>query len=199
VDSEGKPVPKKKRARQLNDQKGNSIADIADVLGRLGAGEKATGKGKRLGLHGEGEGVTVGVRWADVGDARFARGWSDNVVHETLEALTNNRIVGALWGSKKVVEQRKAAAKADGSKGKEKAGMSKEERKAWLQEQRSKNKKKQQKEAYEKKRAEVLEFQRKRRGVYKLRILKQALAQGVSKTEANKLQKSASKPILAEA
>jgi hypothetical protein len=208
VDAEGKPVEKKKRARQLNDQKGNSIADIADVLSRLGKqeavkGEERVGEGRRIGLKGEGEGVTVDVRWVDHTDAGFAREWSSNVVHSRLEALTNNRVVGALWGSKKVAAEAKAAARAEvleNSAAKlEKSLMTKEERRALVIQQRKTNKATQKKDAFEKKRTAVLQEQKKKRGLYKLRVMKQALAQGMSKAEANKLHKTVMKPIPAVA
>ena len=77
----------------MNDQKANSIADIAAVLSKLDLGVPVrTGKGKRLGIHGQGEGVAVGVRWSDILDAEFAKEWSPNVVHGELTRHTNNRV-----------------------------------------------------------------------------------------------------------
>jgi hypothetical protein len=44
-DADGKLIPKKKRGRQINDQKANSVADIAAVLGKIG-----TSEGEAIGL-----------------------------------------------------------------------------------------------------------------------------------------------------
>jgi hypothetical protein len=76
------------RGRKLMDQKANSVADMAFVLGRLeGNGEMGTEKekGERIGLQGEGTGALVEVLWRDVLDAEFAETWSGNVVHGVLE------------------------------------------------------------------------------------------------------------------
>jgi hypothetical protein len=85
-----KPLSKKDRGRKLMDQKANSVADMAVVLGDLGAegdggGIVAEGKGK--GKEGEvkqAENVVVEVRWKDLLDAEFARTWTDNVIHDSL-------------------------------------------------------------------------------------------------------------------
>ncbi|KAE9379304.1 hypothetical protein N431DRAFT_364400 [Stipitochalara longipes BDJ] len=82
VDEEGKFRSKKVRARKICDQKANSVADIAAVLGRLelqeGVDEVKTGG---IGLQGEGSGEKVEVLWNDLNDAEFAETWSENVEH----------------------------------------------------------------------------------------------------------------------
>jgi hypothetical protein len=68
--------------RKICDQKANSIADIAAVLGRLELqeGVEEVQKG-RIGLQGEGSGEKVEVLWNDLNDAEFAETWSENVEH----------------------------------------------------------------------------------------------------------------------
>ncbi|KAF4637904.1 hypothetical protein G7Y89_g175 [Cudoniella acicularis] len=94
---DGKFLPKHKRARQLCDQKANSVADMAAVLGRL-AEQKFEDK---IGIKGEGTGAVVNVKWNDLLDAEFAETWSDNVVHDKLESHTNHRDFNKVWGLKK--------------------------------------------------------------------------------------------------
>ncbi|EHK98051.1 hypothetical protein M7I_6099 [Glarea lozoyensis 74030] len=101
VTSAGIPVPKQKRGRLLNDQKANSIADLAPAIGN------------RLGLYDESQGAVVGVRWADIADANFAKSWSSNVVHNTLTSLYKNPFVGALWGSLKTPKKTASADEAE--------------------------------------------------------------------------------------
>lgn len=88
-DEDGKFIPKKKRGRQINDQYANSVADIANVLGKIG-----TPEGEEIGLQGtvreDGERTKVEVRWKNLADAEFADKWSENVVHDTLVWEENN-------------------------------------------------------------------------------------------------------------
>jgi len=77
------------------DQKANSVADMAFVLGRLGTVEErgkreaekevGTEKGERIGLQGEGTGAQIEVLWRDVLDAEYAETWSGNVVHGLMQ------------------------------------------------------------------------------------------------------------------
>ena len=87
VDKDGKTISRKDRGRKLCDQKANSVADIAAVLGKIG-----TPEGEEIGLKGfeaEGEAAAeapyVEVKWSDLIDAQFAETWSQNVVHDKLE------------------------------------------------------------------------------------------------------------------
>jgi len=88
-DEDGKFIPKKKRGRRINDQYANSVADIANVLGKIG-----TPEGEEIGLQGtvreDGERTKVEVRWKNLADAEFADKWSENVVHDTLGWEENN-------------------------------------------------------------------------------------------------------------
>jgi hypothetical protein len=78
------PLSRKGRGWKLVDQKANSVADMAEVLGRIG-----TVMGEEIGLRvkdeGEGKNVVVEVRWKDLLDAEFAHTWSENVIHDVLE------------------------------------------------------------------------------------------------------------------
>jgi hypothetical protein len=89
-DGKKKLTQKKKRGRKIMDQKANSVADIAAVLGKIG-----TKKGDAIGLKGVMEGREdahrVEIRWSDMLDAEFAETWSENVVHDTLDWSKNNR------------------------------------------------------------------------------------------------------------
>ena len=82
-----RPLGRRERGRKLMDQKANSVADMAAVLGVLGAeGEGGEGKGKRAeGEVKQVENVVVEIRWKDLLDAEFARTWTDNVIHDSLE------------------------------------------------------------------------------------------------------------------
>ena len=102
-------LSRKARGRKLMDQKANSVADIAHVLGSIG-----TAKGDGVGLAVEGkkgvweeeegvdklgksivrrkwvpnpeaEKVVVEVRWRDLLDAEYAETWKGNVIHDMLE------------------------------------------------------------------------------------------------------------------
>lgn len=89
------------------DQKANSVADIAYVLGKLdiqegeevkeGKGEKGT----RLGLIGEQTGTEVEIKWKNLLDAEYAETWTDNVEHGTMEWSLNNRNPEKLTGNRK--------------------------------------------------------------------------------------------------
>ena len=94
-DKEGNKLVKKKwRKWVLCDQKANSVADIAAVLGHLEVKEggmleetdtKQGGTPPRqrggIGLIGEGTGEKVEILWNDLNDAEFAETWSENVEH----------------------------------------------------------------------------------------------------------------------
>jgi len=79
---DGKSMSRKVRGRKICDQKANSVADIAAVLGQLELqeGVEEVKKGG-IGLHGEGSGEKVGVLWNDLNDAEYAETWSENVEH----------------------------------------------------------------------------------------------------------------------
>jgi hypothetical protein len=78
-------LSKKARGRKLMDQKANSVADMAAVLGEVGM--ETEGEEKKEIEEGEqgGDEVVVEVRWRDLTDAEFARTWPDNVLHDVLE------------------------------------------------------------------------------------------------------------------
>lgn len=103
------------RARLLQDQRANSVADMAYVLGRLAkpeveepTGNKETPETKpmkwpakktpSIGLEGEGRRVEVQIRWRDLTDAEYAGEWSENVQHGLLKMHTNNRDPKKIWG-----------------------------------------------------------------------------------------------------
>lgn len=87
-DADGKVIPKKKRGRQINDQKANSIADIATVLSKIG-----TSEGEEIGLRSptSKDLPVVEVKWINMLDAEFAETWTENVVHDQLDWSKNNR------------------------------------------------------------------------------------------------------------
>lgn len=74
----------KVRGRKIQDQRANSVADIAAVLERLGEGGKEMEEHRPIGLKVE-EPLDVTVLWRDVHDAEFAPTWSSNVEHGELE------------------------------------------------------------------------------------------------------------------
>ncbi|KUJ21156.1 uncharacterized protein LY89DRAFT_715426 [Mollisia scopiformis] len=106
LDKEGKHVNKEIRGRQICDQKANSVADMAAVLGRLALKDKPTPEivnGRkiwppRIGLKREGQGVNVQVLWRDLTDAEFAETWAENVEHGVLPMHTNHRDPNRVWG-----------------------------------------------------------------------------------------------------
>jgi hypothetical protein len=104
ADKDGKFVERKKQGRLICDQKANSVADMAAVLGRLSLKDSVKeGEDGSIGLKGEGTGERVEVTWRDLNDAEFAETWSDNVEHGLLELKTNNRDMDKIWGKKKWV------------------------------------------------------------------------------------------------
>jgi hypothetical protein len=73
-------LTKKKRGRKLMDQKANSVADMACVLGAIGTDKPWGTKG----MEDSGEGTVVEIRWGNVADAEFAETWSGEVLHDVL-------------------------------------------------------------------------------------------------------------------
>lgn len=84
-------LPNKLRARKLNDQKANTVADMAAVLREIRNGNK------KIGLEGIGPEGVVEVRWSNLSDASYAGEgvsiWGDAVLHGTLPWDRNNRDV----------------------------------------------------------------------------------------------------------
>lgn len=72
---------KAQRAKALNAQKANSVADIAAVLAGAGPGNKI----KETTKHGTDVLMSVTVNWTDVQDMGYAELWSENVTHTLLE------------------------------------------------------------------------------------------------------------------
>ncbi|KAH8658712.1 transcriptional regulation of mitochondrial recombination-domain-containing protein [Tricladium varicosporioides] len=127
-DKDGKIIPKKKRARQLCDQKANSIADMAAVLQRLDEKEFT----EKIGLKGQGTGVKVEVKWTDLLDAEFAETWSENVIHDKLDIAKNDRAFETKRQYPKKI--------ADAAKRKEKEKKKKSEARALKQRERATDK-----------------------------------------------------------
>jgi hypothetical protein len=99
LDEKGKMEKKKTRGRKICDQKANSVADIAAVLGRLDLQESGDEvKKKGIGLEGEGTGQKVEVLWNDLNDAEFAETWTENVEHGVLRQPTINRERNSVLG-----------------------------------------------------------------------------------------------------
>ncbi|KAI1429306.1 hypothetical protein F5Y12DRAFT_710210 [Xylaria sp. FL1777] len=85
----GQTLTRQERGRRLNDQRANTIADMAAVLGGLGKGNRiviedaeaavptATDDGKTL--------LQATVWWANALDRNYATKWSKNVTHELFE------------------------------------------------------------------------------------------------------------------
>ena len=79
-------LSRRERGRKLMDQKANSVADMAVVLG----GEGGEDGGEREG------GVVVEVRWKDLLDAEFAETWPSTVVHDSLDGGSAGSAYGGL-------------------------------------------------------------------------------------------------------
>ena len=94
TDEKGKVIPRKVRGRQISNQKANVIADMSAVLSKIG-----TEAGQVIGIYtdkasgvSDVENVTkVEVKWTNMLDAEFAETWGDNVVHDKLNWVKNNR------------------------------------------------------------------------------------------------------------
>lgn len=98
----GKTLTRHERGRRLNDQRANTIADMAAVLGGLGKGNKivvkdAAEQGGSVGetaTANEGKTATTSegktllqttVWWVNELDRNYAKKWTDNVKHERFE------------------------------------------------------------------------------------------------------------------
>ncbi|KAG0646792.1 hypothetical protein D0Z07_6311 [Hyphodiscus hymeniophilus] len=80
------PLTRRERGRKLMDQKANSVADMAVVLGTLGDGEGEVGEGEEQAqVQKEGGDVVVEVRWKDLVDAEYAETWPVSVIHDVLD------------------------------------------------------------------------------------------------------------------
>ncbi|GAW11148.1 hypothetical protein ANO14919_004900 [Xylariales sp. No.14919] len=105
---EGQTLTTHERGRRLNDQRANTIADMAAVLGGLGKGNRIVVKNATV-AEGEGGAQTVApattdegetlipatVWWANALDRNYAKEWPKNVTHElfedaVLEPVTEN-------------------------------------------------------------------------------------------------------------
>ncbi|KAF7879177.1 hypothetical protein EAF04_000375 [Stromatinia cepivora] len=79
----------KLRSRKINDQKANTVADMAAVLKEIRYGSE------RIGLEGIGKEGIVEVKWSDLADASYAgegsEVWGEAVLHDTLPWDRNNR------------------------------------------------------------------------------------------------------------
>ncbi|KAE8451959.1 hypothetical protein EG329_002123 [Mollisiaceae sp. DMI_Dod_QoI] len=115
LDKDGKPVKKKIRGRLICDQKANSVADMAAVLGRLELKDRPKPEivnGREIwppsvGLKREGQGVKVEVLWRDLTDAEYAETWTENVEHGVLPMHTNHRSPKKLWGLHRIIAERR--------------------------------------------------------------------------------------------
>ncbi|KAI0194159.1 transcriptional regulation of mitochondrial recombination-domain-containing protein [Astrocystis sublimbata] len=96
----GQTLTKRQRGRKLNNQRANTIADMAAVLGGLGKGNKIVVTGAAVaedgaesqnpaGVEDEGKSLLQAtVWWANVLDKNYARKWTKNVSHEIFEDAT---------------------------------------------------------------------------------------------------------------
>lgn len=79
----------KLRSRKINDQKANTVADMAAVLKDIRYGSE------RIGLEGIGKEGVVEVKWSDLADASYAGEgvdiWGEAVLHDVLPWDRNNR------------------------------------------------------------------------------------------------------------
>ncbi|KAI3338938.1 transcriptional regulation of mitochondrial recombination-domain-containing protein [Ustulina deusta] len=88
---DGRTLTTRQRGRRLNDQRANTIADMAAVLGGLGKGNKIVVEGAAEGesvpaVSDEGKTLLQAtVWWADALDRNYARKWTKNVTHELFE------------------------------------------------------------------------------------------------------------------
>jgi hypothetical protein len=79
-------LSKKDRGAALNDQKANSVADLAAVLAGAGAGNKIVSE-VQVNVTGEAakrkrEWIDATIYWADERDRHYAKQWTANVTHE---------------------------------------------------------------------------------------------------------------------
>lgn len=99
---EGKPLNRHERGRKINDQRINTIADMAAILGGQGKGnkiwQKVTEDPKELAILDVGEDTIVRdedgvvkarvkaeVWWTDIQNHKHARSWTSNVTHYRFE------------------------------------------------------------------------------------------------------------------
>ncbi|KAI1661757.1 transcriptional regulation of mitochondrial recombination-domain-containing protein [Daldinia decipiens] len=118
-DKEGKPLTKHERGSKINDQKTNTVADIAAVLGGLGKGNLIwmtvsqdpkilanleAGDDKHLKK--ESDAVKARVKaqvwWADDQDRHFAKSWPPNVTHHRFDQAAIEEMG---WDAKTLPEQ----------------------------------------------------------------------------------------------
>ncbi|KAI0434144.1 hypothetical protein F5Y09DRAFT_328568 [Xylaria sp. FL1042] len=90
----GRTRTKRERGICLNDQRANTIADMAAVLGGLGKGNLIAPKGAKKEL------VEATVWWADALDRNHAIKWTKNVTHELFSEATLERITPKEKGEK---------------------------------------------------------------------------------------------------
>ncbi|KAI0440489.1 transcriptional regulation of mitochondrial recombination-domain-containing protein [Xylaria telfairii] len=91
----GRTLTTRERGRRLNNQRANTIADMAAVLGGLGKGNKIV-VGDAAAVEGEApvavdEGKTLlqaTVWWVDAVDKNYASKWTKNVTHELFDEAT---------------------------------------------------------------------------------------------------------------
>ena len=96
-DEGGKSIPKKQRGRLLNDQKANTVADVAAVLGGAGKGNRISSskaeKDKELSKENVLDGlVKATVWWIDNLDQNYAQTWSSNVTHQNFSQAMLERL-----------------------------------------------------------------------------------------------------------
>lgn len=100
----GQTLTTHERGRRLNDQRRNTIADMAAVLGGLGKGNKIVVKDAAEQGGGVGEIVTTDegktllqatVWWMDALDRNYAKKWTNNVTHELLKGAIHEPISAA--------------------------------------------------------------------------------------------------------
>ncbi|KAI0110484.1 transcriptional regulation of mitochondrial recombination-domain-containing protein [Nemania sp. FL0031] len=105
-------LTRRERGHALNDQRANTIADMAAVLGGLGKGNRIllgdvappvaaalTGEESELTAMDEGKAlVRATVWWADALDRNYAKKWTKNVQHELFEEAVLEPITARVTG-----------------------------------------------------------------------------------------------------
>ncbi|KAI2785157.1 transcriptional regulation of mitochondrial recombination-domain-containing protein [Daldinia loculata] len=140
-DKLGKPLTKLERGQRINDQKSNTIADMAAVLGGLGKGSliwMAVSQdpkilanleaGDEKNLKKDEDGVVKAlvkaqVWWADDKDRNFAKSWPPNVTHYRFDQATIEEMG---MDTKEFVEQHSESAEAT-EEGEDQEGADKKE------------------------------------------------------------------------
>lgn len=85
------PVTRKVRSHVLQNQKANTVADMAAVLRRIRDGDDS------IGLKGIGRGAQVEISWRELQDAELAAEWGGAVVHNVMDRGVINNRTSTIW------------------------------------------------------------------------------------------------------